>query len=152
MTLTVGGAAGSVPHGNPPGGPYQPPLAQLNLIEPFDPPAQPWLSGHRGVDFAATQADPVYAAADGVVAFAGRVVDRGVVAIDHGGIRTTYEPVDAAVEQGATVARGALIGHLGAGAHCSARCLHWGAVLAGEYVDPLTLLRGYSPVLKPPFL
>lgn len=122
------------------------------MLAAFHPPAQPWQSGHRGVDLRGATADPVVAPADGIVVFAGRVVDRGVVSIDHGGIRTTYEPVDPAVEAGAAVTRGSVIGHLGTGAHCSARCLHWGAILGDEYIDPLTLLSSYAPVLKAPFV
>jgi murein DD-endopeptidase MepM/ murein hydrolase activator NlpD len=152
ITLTLAANFGGATGLRPPGGPYQPPLGEVQVLAAFDPPAQPWQAGHRGVDLSAATADPVFAPADGVVVFAGRVVDRGVVSIDHGGIRTTYEPVDPAVDQGSAVTRGSVIGQLGTGAHCSARCLHWGAMLADEYIDPLTLLRNYSPVLKAPFV
>lgn len=83
-------------------------------------------------------------------AFAGTVVDRGVVTIDHGGIRTTYEPVTAAVAVGDPVVPGTVLGVVGEGAHCSLRCLHWGARVGDDYVEPLALLTAYRPVLKTP--
>ena len=36
----------------------------------------------------------VLAAAAGRVTFAGRLAGRGVVVVDHGAVRTTYEPVE----------------------------------------------------------
>lgn len=151
-TVVCGTAvAFTAPPSAPPGGPYVSPVARVDVVAEFDPPARPWQPGHRGVDLAATAGDVVRAPADGVVTFAGRVVDRGVVTIDHGGIRTTYEPVDPAVTTGATLTAGTTIGRVGEGAHCSQRCLHWGALLGSDYIDPLALLVRYSPVLKPPF-
>lgn len=112
----------------------------------FDPPAQPWLTGHRGVDLVARQGTAVRAAGEGVVAYAGRLAGRGVVSVRHaGGIRTTYEPVLAEVSIGMAVRRGQVIGTVDrwSARHpsCAARsCLHWGARRAGRYVDPLSLL------------
>src|SRR5690242_19929717 len=74
------------------------------VVRPFDPPPQPWLPGHRGVDLAAGAGAPVYAAGAGTVRFAGQVAGRGVVSVDHaGGLRTTYEPVTPAVAEGQAV-------------------------------------------------
>lgn len=117
--------------------------APVPVLRGFLGPAEPWASGHRGVDLEHT-AGPVRAAADGVVAFAGRVVDRGVVSIDHDdGIRTTYEPVTAAVARGDRVRLGQTIGHISGTTHCAPEvCLHWGARRgATSYLDPLSLLR-----------
>ena len=86
------------------------------------------------------------AAADGVVAFAGSVAGRGVVTIDHGGVRTTYEPVTAQVTAGQRLGAGDAIGVLAGGGHCAGRCLHWGLRAGREYVDPLLLVRGRSAV------
>jgi len=122
---------------NPGGGP---PL----VMRSFHPPAERWQAGHRGVDLAGTEGDPVYAAGPGVVSYAGAVFDEGVVVIAHGSVRTSYEPVVATVHVGDAVARGSPIGHLAAG-HCPNRaCLHWG-LLTGHrhgvrYYDPLILL------------
>lgn len=115
------------------------------VVARFDPPAQPWQSGHRGVDLAARVGSPVRAAADGVVVYAGPLAGRGVVSIAHrGGLRSTYEPVRALVAVGSTVRRGALIGrvHRLTSAHptCRTSCLHWGVRHGSRYLDPLTLL------------
>ncbi|MEE6272714.1 M23 family metallopeptidase [Georgenia wangjunii] len=120
-----------------------PTLAEVPVLRAFDRPDAPWASGHRGVDLALAVGAPVHAAADGVVAFAGVVVDRPVVSVQHpDGVRTTYEPVLPAVTRGQAVAAGDVIGRLGTGGHCGA-CLHWGARRGSDdYLDPLSLLRG----------
>lgn len=109
----------------------------------FDPPAKRWLPGHRGVDLAAVEGQPVLAAGDGVVAFAGSVAGKPVVSIDHGRIRTTYEPVVATVGAGQSVMRGSPIGTVAAGHEqcAAAACLHWGARRGEVYLDPLSLLE-----------
>jgi hypothetical protein len=117
--------------------------APLTELRGFDPPAQPWLPGNRGVDLAATTGEGVVAGADGVVLYAGELAGRGVVSIDHGAIRTTYEPVDAVVARGASVRRGQVIGRVAAVADdCGppGGCLHWGAIRGDAYLDPLSLL------------
>lgn len=134
----------------------------LSVVTPFDPPAQRWLPGHRGVDLAGDPHSPVLSPADGTVSFAGAVAGRPVVSIDHGGgLRTTYEPVAADVRAGDVVAAGARIGRLLAGhPGCPVvTCLHWGARVASggpsgdddEYIDPLALLaEAHRPIrLKP---
>ncbi|SED84861.1 Peptidase family M23 [Ruania alba] len=109
----------------------------------FDRPPAPWAAGHRGVDIPAETGQPVFASGTAVVAFAGAVVDRPVVSLEHpGGLRTTYEPVAPTVEVGDAVVAGDLIGTVSTGGHCTG-CLHWGARAgAGYYLDPLTLLSG----------
>ncbi|MCK6210681.1 M23 family metallopeptidase [Georgenia sp. EYE_87] len=116
-----------------------------DVLRPFDEPSAPWAPGHRGVDLESEVGSAVGAAADGVVVFAGTVVDRPVVSIEHpDGIRTTYEPVRPLVRAGQQVAAGETIGHLD-GLHClvlpPGACLHLGARTGPEtYVDPLRLL------------
>jgi murein DD-endopeptidase MepM/ murein hydrolase activator NlpD len=113
------------------------------VVRRFDPPPQPWLPGHRGVDLAAQAGAPVRAAGAGTVHFAGRVAGRGVVSVTHpGGLRTTYEPLEPTVRAGQAVAAGDQIGTLVAGhAGCpAAACLHWGLRRGEEYLDPLALL------------
>ncbi|MGW4478581.1 M23 family metallopeptidase [Rhodococcus triatomae] len=122
------------------------------VLTSFDPPARDWLPGHRGVDLGGAVGQPVLAAGDGIVAFAGVVAGKPVVSIDHpGGLRTTYEPVEAQVHTGARVVVGARIGTLVTGhADCAGTCLHWG-VRRGrdEYLDPLALVRATPVRLKP---
>ncbi|HEX6685870.1 MAG TPA: M23 family metallopeptidase [Candidatus Limnocylindrales bacterium] len=112
------------------------------IVNPFDPPARPWLPGHRGVDLSAPASSPVRAAAAGVVWFAGQVATRPVVSIAHpNGTRTTYEPVQPVVEVGDEVSAGDIIGLLQAGhAGCHEPCLHWGLRQGEAYLDPLSLL------------
>jgi hypothetical protein len=108
----------------------------------FDPPDAPWGTGHRGVDLAAGRGEPVRAAADGVVAFAGTVAGERWVSLDHAdGVRTSYGPLhEVSVGVGAVVRRGDVIGTVGAGHH-PLGALHWGARRQGVYIDPLALLE-----------
>ena len=120
------------------------------VVRAFDPPLTPYGAGHRGVDLAAEPGVPVLAAAAGRVSHAGSVAGRGVVTVDHGGVRTTYEPVTAQVVVGEPVAAGDALGVLARGGHCSGRCLHWGLRAGREYLNPLLLVRGRSAVALVP--
>jgi murein DD-endopeptidase MepM/ murein hydrolase activator NlpD len=122
-------------------GPYTWPV-DGPIVGPFDPPPQPWLPGHRGVDIAAPAGSPVRAVTGGVVWFAGRVASRPLVSIAHpNGTRTTYEPVQPVVFAGDAVAAGDIIGTLLAGhSGCASPCLHWGLRDGDTYLDPLSLL------------
>lgn len=113
-----------------------------DVLRPFAAPPSPYAAGHRGVDLAApvVGAD-VRAATSGVVHFAGRVVDRGVVTLRSGQLLVTVEPVTPTVAIGDVVAAGATIGTLEPG-HCSSPCVHLGVREAGEYVSPLRWLGG----------
>ena len=114
-----------------------------DVVRSFDPPDQPWLAGHRGVDIAGSQGDTVVAAMDGVVSFAGMVAGRPVVSIRHGELTTTYEPVQPSVSAGESVLIGQPIGTLLAGHPCPVEaCLHWGLKEGETYLDPLSLLSG----------
>ncbi|OLP02613.1 peptidase M23 [Mycolicibacterium porcinum] len=122
----------------------------------FDAPSPNWNRGHRGVDLAAGPQQPVYAAGPGTVVFAGVLAGRPVVSLAHpGGLRTSYEPVQAAVRPGQTVSTGQLLGSLLAGhPGCPVTaCLHWGAMWGpasdAEYVNPLGLLTETPIRLKP---
>jgi murein DD-endopeptidase MepM/ murein hydrolase activator NlpD len=121
------------------------------VLEPFDPPPERWLAGHRGADLQAPGGGEVFAPAAGVVAFSGTVVDRPVVTINHGdGLVSSFEPVAALVEVGSAVSAGEPIGSVEAGGHCSGRCVHWGLRLNGDYIDPLnTVLDRRPSVLLP---
>jgi murein DD-endopeptidase MepM/ murein hydrolase activator NlpD len=54
-------------------------------------------------------------------------------------VLSSFEPVTATVAAGDRVRRGQVIGVLLAG-HCSGSCLHLGARIAGQYVNPLLFL------------
>lgn len=112
------------------------------IVRPFIAPATAYGAGHRGIDISAPVGSLVRSPADGVVHFAGVVVDRPVLSIAHaGGVLSSFEPVVAAVSAGDLVRRGQVVGTLAAG-HCATGCLHLGARLDGEYVNPLLLLLG----------
>lgn len=124
---------------------------QPEVIERFDPPESTWGAGHRGVDLLGTPGQPVRAALPGTVRFTGMIAGRGVVTVDHGDTRTTYEPVTASRSPGDVVAAGEVIGHLDlAGSHCFPRaCLHWGWLRGETYLDPLGLVGGGPVRLLP---
>jgi murein DD-endopeptidase MepM/ murein hydrolase activator NlpD len=109
-----------------------------DVVRGFDPPDQPWGPGHRGVDLAGGVGADVLAAAAGTISYAGMLAGRGVVVVQHGPLRTTFEPVLATVEVGEAVAAGQPVGTLAAGGHCKG-CLHWGLREGEEYLDPLLL-------------
>lgn len=127
------------------------------VLRVFDPPERPWLSGHRGVDLrAASDGATVTAPAAGRVSFAGVVVDRPVLTIDHGnGLLSSFEPVATTLQAGDAVAAGEPVGRLHAdmpAGHCGGTpCLHWGVRRGGDYVNPLAFVLDLRPsVLLPP--
>jgi murein DD-endopeptidase MepM/ murein hydrolase activator NlpD len=117
------------------------------VVDGFAPPASPWGAGHRGVDLAGRIGERVHAAQAGTITFAGLLAGRGVVVVDHGPTRTTYEPVRPSVHVGDPVAAGTVIGTLQLfGSHCFPQaCLHWGLIRGSTYLDPLRLV-GARPV------
>lgn len=122
------------------------------VVRIFDNPEHDWLPGHRGVDLAGVTGQTVLSAGDGIVVFAGTVAGKPVVSVDHtGGLRTTYEPVDASVTVGRRVLRGSVLGTLASGhpGCLAAACLHWGLRRGREYLDPLGLIHAEPLRLKP---
>jgi murein DD-endopeptidase MepM/ murein hydrolase activator NlpD len=119
--------------------PLQP---QPVVVRAFEPPDLPFGRGHRGVDLLGTLGQRVGAALGGRVTFAGTLAGRGVVVVDHGSTRTTYEPVAATVHVGQFVLGGQQVGTLQLlGSHCFPRaCLHWGWIRGDIYLDPLLLV------------
>lgn len=122
-----------------------------HVVRAFRAPQSPYGPGHRGVDFAGDVGQQVVAIGDGTVAFAGSVAGRGVVVVDHGGLRSTYEPITPLVPKGARVKAGQPIGSLQLlHSHCAPdACLHLGVKRGGTYLDPLSLLGGRPVRLKP---
>ncbi|MHA7282321.1 M23 family metallopeptidase [Arthrobacter sp. TMS2-4] len=124
------------------------------VLRAFEKPPQKWKRGHRGVDLSTGAGPvPVVSPADGVVFFAGTVVDRGVLSIDHGDGRiSSFEPVSTELSRGGRVERGQVVAVLDGPvrAHCGRPCLHWGVREDGEYVDPLSFVTDRRPsVLLP---
>jgi murein DD-endopeptidase MepM/ murein hydrolase activator NlpD len=118
------------------------------VVAGYEPPLSPFAEGHRGIDLAAAEQEVVLAPADGVVRFAGYVVNRGVLSIDHGGVVSSFEAVGALVQAGDRVSQGQPVAVVGTGSHCA--CLHVGARIRGLYVSPLALIgRIPAAVLVP---
>lgn len=120
------------------------PIPGAEVVAPFAAPAHDYGPGHRGIDIGPADG-AVLAPSAGVVAFAGTVVDRGIVTIDHGGgWVTSVEPVDPSVTAGDVVRTGDRIGDVDRGGHAPPGTLHVGVRRDGEYVNPM-LLRGAVP-------
>lgn len=120
------------------------PLAGPTVVRAYQAPAHEYGPGHRGVDVRGTS-ERVRAPRAGVVAFAGRVADRGVITIDHGdGYVTTLEPVRSSLTAGMRVTRGETVGAVAAGGHTAPGALHFGVRDDGAYVNP-QLLFGEIP-------
>jgi murein DD-endopeptidase MepM/ murein hydrolase activator NlpD len=130
---------------------WSPPVWPVSVQRGFANPEHDWLPGHRGIDLRTTPGTEVRSAGDGRVTFAARLAGRGVVVVDHGTLRTTYEPVAAAVRAGARVRRGDVLGAVAPGSgHCgSGSCLHLGLRRGAAYLDPRLLLGGRRAVLRP---
>lgn len=144
MLLTV--SAGPAVAGD---GSWAWPVDGVRITTEFDPPDTPYGPGHRGVDLPTLVGARVHAVASGVVTYAGTVAGVGVISIDHGSERSTYQPVTAAVSVGDPVQTGDVIGQVALGAfHCASPCLHLGRVRQGDgsYLDPLDRLAGRAPI------
>ncbi|WP_105566421.1 M23 family metallopeptidase [Microbacterium halophytorum] len=117
------------------------PVVPVHVLAEFAGPAHDYAPGHRGMDLAA--AGEIRSPAGGVVAFAGVVVDRPLVTIDHGdGLVTTLEPVESALSPGDAVAAGDAVGVVASGGHAPRGAVHFGVRLHGDYINPRLLLGG----------
>jgi murein DD-endopeptidase MepM/ murein hydrolase activator NlpD len=128
------------------------PVASHQVVAAYDPPAQDWDAGHRGVDLAAETGTEVHSIGPGTVAYVGSIGDIQIITVQHpgSGLRSTYQPVEALVEVGDHVEAGALLGVVASnGGHCAGICLHLGLKAGDAYRDPMLLLRRQPAVLKP---
>ncbi len=99
-------------------------------------------SPHAGVDIRVPEWTPVFAIADGVVAFAGeQFLGGNSVVIDHGGglFSICYHLAEFPVVTGQRVSRGDRIGVVGATGRAAGPHLHFGIRAAGGRVDPALL-------------
>ena len=122
------------------------------VLRPFQPPSTPYGPGHRGVDLGGSVGEPVFAAGDGLVLYAGSLFNCDLISIEHpGGLRTTYTPVVPSVHVGQQVTRRQQIGTLlAAQPGCPEEVgnngtgppvfLYWGVHRDRNYLDPLRLL------------
>ena len=99
----------------------------------------PVTSHHTGLDIAANEGTPVYAAASGKVVWADALTTRGnTVMIDHGlGVFTGYSHLSHfEVAVGQDVKQGQLIAEVGHTGLATGPHLHWELIIGGENVDP----------------
>ena len=123
------------------------------VLRGFQAPATLYAPGHRGLDLSSAAGREVVAPAAGVVSFAGVVVDRPVLSIEHAdGLVSSLEPVSASVAVGDRVTAGQPVGQVADGGHCAGRCVHLGARLNGGYVSPLLYLLGVPRAVLLPTL
>lgn len=94
---------------------------------------------HRGIDIAAPYGTPIYAAAEGVVIFAGWSGPLGrLVVIHHGfGISTRYaHAASLLVNRGALIRRGDVIGTVGNSGRSTGAHLHFEVRVGRHAIDP----------------
>lgn len=98
-------------------------------------------SPHMGVDIAAKEGDPVFAANSGTVVLVGDFYYTGnTIIIDHGlGTKTIYAHLSAVeVREGQRVGQNRRIGRVGSTGRSTGPHLHYGLVWNGVRVDPMS--------------
>lgn len=116
------------------------PVPAVNISSPFGPR---WGRFHSGVDFALAQGNPIYAADDGTVYYAGYSGGYGkLIKVDHGnGMQTYYAHCSSiAVAEGQQVEAGETIGLIGSTGNSTGPHLHFEVIINGNRVDPLDFL------------
>ncbi len=102
-------------------------------------------NAHNGIDIAADEGDPVFAAADGYVRIAGEnfYYNGNFVLLDHGqGLTTVYLHMSKLiVKTGYFVKKGDKIGEVGSTGRSTSPHLHWGVQWYGKRIDPMSLLN-----------
>jgi murein DD-endopeptidase MepM/ murein hydrolase activator NlpD len=101
-------------------------------------------SGHLGIDIAAGEGAPVYAADSGVVVFAGWATGGygNMIMIDHGnGYQTLYGHLSqVSISCGRSVGQGQTIGYAGSTGNSTGAHLHFEVRFQGGFVDPWYVL------------
>lgn len=109
---------------------------------------------HLGIDYAAPTGTPVWAAATGRVAFAGRKGPNGnLVIIRHsGGYETAYahlHRIKTGIRPGKLVSQRELIGFVGSTGRSTGPHLHFALKKNSRFIDPMTELNGPGQRLPP---
>ena len=119
------------------------PLVSYTLTSPFGMRTHP-ITGeykmHNGIDMAAPEGTPIYAAKGGQVSIAAYSASAGnYVQINHGdGYRSVYMHMTGyTVKPGQYVAQGQLIGYVGNTGASKGNHLHFGISFNGTYVNPM---------------
>ena len=123
-------------------------LGRMEVTSPFGARTDPFLGRpalHTGVDLREGFGTDIRATAAGRVVFAGTAGGYGtMVEVDHGnGITTRYAHMGGvAVTEGQAVARGSILGVVGATGRATGPHLHYEVRVDGEPVDPTRFLAG----------
>jgi murein DD-endopeptidase MepM/ murein hydrolase activator NlpD len=105
-------------------------------------------NAHSGLDFAVPLGTPIKVPADGVVTIVADYFFNGkTVFVDHGqGFITMYCHLSAfGVKAGDAVARGQVIGKVGATGRATGPHLHWNVSLNNTRVDPSIFINAFKP-------
>lgn len=105
------------------------------------------LAQHSGIDFRAPTGTPVRAVAAGKIIEAGPNGGYGrMVEIDHGfGITTRYAHLSSiTVNEGDSIARGAVLGHVGSTGRSTGPHLHYEVRIDDDATDPMRYVRAQS--------
>lgn len=118
---------------------YRPPV-RARVVDGFRMDNGPFGAGNRGLEYNTTGGEPVYATANGRVRFAGLVVGRLVVTLEHPDQRLSSVTglSQIAVEVGQVLLRGQPLG-------LAAPLLHFGIREDGRYLDPEKLFSATGP-------
>ena len=123
-------------------------LGRMEVTSPFGARTDPFLGRpalHTGVDLREGFGTDIRATGAGRVVFAGTAGGYGtMVEVDHGnGITTRYAHMGGvAVSEGQAVARGSILGVVGATGRATGPHLHYEVRIDGEPVDPTRFLAG----------
>ena len=115
------------------------------VVDPFRLPDGPYGPGNRGLEFATQPGSAFWAAADGVVSFAGQVAGRFHVTVSHpDGLRVSYSGVETfSVSRAERVRQGQPLGTTG-------DRLHVGVRRGETYLDPARIFGSRdSPTGQP---
>lgn len=115
-------------------------------------PVHKLIKAHRGVDYAAPQGTPVYAAGNGrVIASAYSPANGNYVFIQHGGkyITKYLHLTKRMVRQGQSIVQGKTIGTVGSTGYATGPHLHYEFLVSGVHHDPRTVkLPEATPISK----
>jgi murein DD-endopeptidase MepM/ murein hydrolase activator NlpD len=128
------------------------PVVGSGIVREYRQSQTPYSAGHRGVDYEVSLGQAVFAPADGRVHFVGKVVNRYLISLDHGGqLLSAFEPVCSQLNEGDYIVSGQLIGEVCEGEasydpHCEPKiCLHFSVRKSGEYLSPLWFTGELTP-------
>lgn len=101
-------------------------------------------SPHTGVDSHARRGTPVKSINNGIIRLVGDLYFSGIsIVVDHGGglFSMYFHLEDATVEEGNSVQKGEVIGHVGDSGRATGPHLHLGIRFVNQRVDPMDLFR-----------